>query len=254
MDSAGNLYIADTQNHRVRKVTGGTISHGRRQRHRGLRRRWRRGTARAAQPAVRRGGGCGRQSVYRGVRQQSRAQGRGQRHHHDARRQRSHGYSGDGGSAASAMLNGPQSVAVDGRGNVYIADTANNRVRRVTRERRHHHGGRQRPRPATPAMAVRRSSAQVGNPVAVAVDSAGNVYIADGSARVRKLFRVGPHHDHRRQRDARATRAMAASRPVPRLNGPVGAGGQFRGQPVCVADSFNNAVRAAAVLAAALRP
>ena len=42
---------------------------GRRQRHRGLRRRRRCSRQRAAQPAFRGGGGCGRQSVYRRIRQ-----------------------------------------------------------------------------------------------------------------------------------------------------------------------------------------
>ena len=41
------------------------------------------------------------------------------------------GYGGDGGRAAQAQLNTPQGIAVDSLGNVYIADTLNNRVRRV---------------------------------------------------------------------------------------------------------------------------
>ena len=43
------------------------------------------------------------------------------------------GYSGDGGPAARAKLNQPQAFAFDGAGNLYIADSANNRVRRVDR-------------------------------------------------------------------------------------------------------------------------
>jgi hypothetical protein len=41
------------------------------------------------------------------------------------------GFSGDGGPAASAELNGPQAVAVDGAGNLVIADTGNSRIRVV---------------------------------------------------------------------------------------------------------------------------
>ncbi|HLE38105.1 MAG TPA: hypothetical protein VJA44_00430, partial [Acidimicrobiia bacterium] len=41
------------------------------------------------------------------------------------------GFSGDGAAATSAQLNYPLGVAVDGGGNVFIADTSNNRVRRV---------------------------------------------------------------------------------------------------------------------------
>ena len=41
------------------------------------------------------------------------------------------GSSGDGGPAAGAQLNTPQGLAIDSTGRVYIADTLNNRVRRV---------------------------------------------------------------------------------------------------------------------------
>lgn len=41
------------------------------------------------------------------------------------------GFSGDGGPATSAMLNDPESIALDSAGNVYISDVMNYRVRRI---------------------------------------------------------------------------------------------------------------------------
>ena len=41
------------------------------------------------------------------------------------------GYGGDGGPATAASLNSPRSILPDGSGNLYIADTANRRVRKV---------------------------------------------------------------------------------------------------------------------------
>jgi hypothetical protein len=41
------------------------------------------------------------------------------------------GYAGDGGAATSALMHDPLSVAVDSRGNVYIADTGNHAIRMV---------------------------------------------------------------------------------------------------------------------------
>ncbi len=42
------------------------------------------------------------------------------------------GYSGDNGPATSAALNIPFGVSLDATGNLYIVDTVNNRVRKVT--------------------------------------------------------------------------------------------------------------------------
>ena len=42
------------------------------------------------------------------------------------------GFSGDNGPASQAMFNGPFAVAVDSRGNVYLGDIANNRIRKIT--------------------------------------------------------------------------------------------------------------------------
>jgi len=79
------------------------------------------------------------------------------------------GYSGDGGPATLAEIAQPEGVALDGAGNLYIADTFNNRVREVNS------GGTI----DTAAGNGISSSSQLSFPLGVAVDGAGNLYIAD---------------------------------------------------------------------------
>lgn len=88
------------------------------------------------------------------------------------------GYSGDGGPAASAQLNSPVGVAVDNAGNVYIADSANNVVRMVTKN------GNISTVAGTGAFGFAgdgglAAKAALEGPLGVAVDSSGNLYIAD---------------------------------------------------------------------------
>src|SRR5207248_6468743 len=100
-------------------------------------------------------------------------------------------YSGDNGPALNAQLNTPQGVAVDPAGNFYIADTANNAIRKVGKDGvitpvagNGSAGGNGDGSAAT--------SAQLNGPQGVAVDSAGNVYIADSqNGRVRKVSAAG---------------------------------------------------------------
>jgi uncharacterized protein (TIGR03437 family) len=89
------------------------------------------------------------------------------------------GFSGDGGSATAASLNRPMSVAVDSQGNLYIADTLNNRIRRVDA------AGIITTFAGTGAIGrgpdnVVATSSSLYYPAGVAVDSSGtNVYIVD---------------------------------------------------------------------------
>ena len=90
-------------------------------------------------------------------------------------------YGGDGGRAVSAQLNFPTAVAVDGEGNLYIADTLNHRVRKVdgvtgvittlagTGQARFSGDG-------GPA-----NQATLNEPAALAIDDEGRLYIADQS-------------------------------------------------------------------------
>ena len=97
------------------------------------------------------------------------------------------GFSGDGGPALDAQLSSPMAVTADASGNVYIADTSNCLIRKVT--------------PlgviSTVAGSVNcgnsgdsgpATSAQLSMPYGMAVDASGNLYIADsGNSNVRMV-------------------------------------------------------------------
>ena len=135
MDAAGNIFIADQYNQRVRKVnTAGVIS---------------------------------------------TVAGNG-----------TSGFGGDGLAATAAELNTPDGVAVDGFGNVYIADFGNSRVREVSTSgiittaagSISGYGG-------DGSSAI---SAYLTSPFGIAVDALNNIYISDYSNnRIRKINTSG---------------------------------------------------------------
>jgi uncharacterized protein (TIGR03437 family) len=90
------------------------------------------------------------------------------------------GFSGDGGPATSAMLGRAEAIAVDAGGNIYYADSVNQRIRKITTAgiistvAGNGVGGYSGD--AGPA-----TSASLNYPVGVTLDSAGNIYIADAN-------------------------------------------------------------------------
>jgi uncharacterized protein (TIGR03437 family) len=103
----------------------------------------------------------------------------------------SSGFSGDGSSATSATLNVPLGVAIDMSGSLYIADSVNGRVRRVSAAGAIStvagNGAFGDSGDGGPAV-----SASFKNPTTIFVDSARNTYILDETGdRVRKIDRSG---------------------------------------------------------------
>ena len=174
MDSGGNIFIADTGNHRIRKVdsagvittidwkrletplgvavdSGGNIYIGNTDNHR-----------------IRKVDSAGTITTIAGTGES--------------------GDGGDGGPAIQATLYYPRGVAVDSTGNLYIADTRNNRIRKIdstgtiTTIAGTGFGGDGGP----------ANQASISSPRGVAVDGGGNLYIADTeNNRIRKVDSTG---------------------------------------------------------------
>ena len=141
VDGSGNLYIADWGNHRIRKIDStGTIT------------------------------------TVAGTGEYARV---GESH-------------GDGGPAVQAQLNSPTGVAVDGAGNVYIVDAGLDIIRKVdstgTITRIAGRGRRRWVPPGFGGDGGPAVQAQLNSPTGVAVDGSGNLYIADrGNHRIHRV-------------------------------------------------------------------
>jgi uncharacterized protein (TIGR03437 family) len=231
VDSAGNVYLTDTLNNRVRKVTpGGIITTIAGNGSRGYSGDGGLATSAALYTpngiAVDRAGNLYivdtgnnrvRKVTSNGAMSTVAGGGPG-------------GVLGDGGPAINAMLDDPFGVAVDAAGNLYIADTGNNRIRKVT------------PAGAISTIAGTGSqgfsgdggpaaSAALSLPDGVAVDAAGNLYIADtGNNRIRKVTPNG------------TINTLNGSGPAVTLNSPSGVALDAAGN-LFIADAGNYRIR-----------
>lgn len=97
------------------------------------------------------------------------------------------GFSGDGGQATAANISFPTDVVVDNAGNIFICASGNNRIRKVTTDGVINtiagNGNT-----AFNGDGILATAAALSGPQSIALDSTGNIYIADrGNSRIRKV-------------------------------------------------------------------
>jgi sugar lactone lactonase YvrE len=97
------------------------------------------------------------------------------------------GFSGDGGPAVNAALAGPRGLAVDAKGNLYVADSANRRIRKVDVATGLIDTIAGSGKAGLAGVGGPATAARLLTPIGVAVDSKGNVFILGTDNRVRKV-------------------------------------------------------------------
>ena len=98
------------------------------------------------------------------------------------------GYNGDGALATASQLNYPFGVAVDHSGNIYIADTYNNRIRKISATTKLISTVAGTTSSGYNGDNISAITAQLNQPNSVCLDNAGNIYFTDQSNnRVRKV-------------------------------------------------------------------
>jgi len=151
-------------------------------------------------------------------------------------------YTGTGDDATSTGLYSPQGLAFDNSGNLYIADSKNNRVRRVTADGKISvFAGNGTAGTSGDGSAA--TSATLNQPYAVAVDSAGNVLIAERSGHVvRRVSTSGVISTVAGTGTSGAPSAETGVAVNQSLNSPSGLAVESAGT-VLIADSGNNRIR-----------
>ena len=177
------------------------------------------------------------------------------------------GFSGDGHLATQARFRNPKAVWVDSSNNIFIADTKNNRIRKVDGAtgiiRTIAGKGGQNATVSAPSGADALASsnvagdggkaieAQLANPEGVVGDAAGNIYIADTNFnRIRKVDTHGTISTVAGRGTSGSTDATNANEAE--LNAPRGLALNSRGN-LYIADSGNNRVRELIVATNVLR-
>ena len=184
MDRSGNLYISDGDNYRVRKVSASGVI-----------------TTVAGDGSAGFGGDGGAATAAQLSAGGIAVDGSGNLYLIDQGRIRmvsasgtittiagtgSSGFSGDGGAATAAQLYAPSGVAVDGSGNIYIADYLNQRIRMIRSGVITTIAGTGTAGYSGDGGAA--TAAQLNYPECIAVDSWGNVYVGDYyNSRIRKI-------------------------------------------------------------------
>jgi len=98
------------------------------------------------------------------------------------------GFSGDGASASSAKLSNPTGLALDGKGNLYISDTGNERIRKVNLSTGIITTIAGTGETGFIGDGVQATKAQLANPLGLAFSKAGDLFIVDrGNNRIRKI-------------------------------------------------------------------
>ena len=97
------------------------------------------------------------------------------------------GFSGDGGAATSAKLRTPNDLAIDKKGNIFIAD-GNDRIRRVDATTGNISTVAGTGTPGYSGDGGLATAAELGAMSAIALDSFGNIYFQTGLARIRKII------------------------------------------------------------------